>query len=328
MSSNAALSAAVAARVRRELAAKTLADPAKDDPAPTRSGEPSAPQPRPPLLHRIRSWLDRYRRLPAEIDALTKRVAEQERRLSALDAAHQAAISRLGRFEADLQFHHRRLARLAGSGVPERAPPATPVRATIPGLRDLPLETVEQRRARLARHFDRVKDWPTLRPGGPLLDIGCSDGEWLTLLQSAAIEACGVDIDGQAIEDARALGMNVQLAEGIGHLSGLPTGSLGGVSALRLVEYLDLDQTDHLLAEARRTLISGGLLLIETPNAASLAVTTRTFWEDPRRNRPLPERLLRCLAESHGFAVEATSKDGVSGPPADPADLTMIARKL
>jgi SAM-dependent methyltransferase len=329
-------------RLRQELAAQRTRDA---EPPGLADREPIPARPEPPaslwgrLVYRVR----RYWELPAELEALERKVDEQAKLLA---EAQKALLSRLVRLEGDMRFEHRRLARLADhlamSSPAMSSPPATasPSARTIAELRDLPLEGEDARTRRLSAHLERVRGWPSLGPAHPLLDIGCKTGEWVALLNDAGIQAYGVDIDPQPVEQAGTRGVHAQVADGIEHLSRLPDGSLGAVSALRLLEYLPIEQVGALIAEARRCLVAGGLLLIETPNADSLMVTVHTFAEDPRRTRALPRAVLRLLLEGNGFRIEKELPEPRQGveesagvsvldePSGSPPDMTMIARKL
>jgi hypothetical protein len=56
-----------------------------------------------------------------------------------------------------------------------------------------------------------------------------------------------------------------------------------------------------LLDEARRTLIPGGLLMLETPNPESIKVGATTFHTDPTHLRPIPPQLAEFLVDRSGF---------------------------
>lgn len=49
-----------------------------------------------------------------------------------------------------------------------------------------------------------------LRPGSSLLDLGCADGELIASLESTLEQAIGIDIDADAIQDARARGTHAE----------------------------------------------------------------------------------------------------------------------
>jgi SAM-dependent methyltransferase len=345
------------ARLRQELASQRPAAASREPPLPLeRMPAERVAVLRPGLFGRSWHWLRRYVRLPAELDQARGALAAQESLLADLVTAQQAQLVRLGRLEGDLRFEHRRLARLVdGQGrtpadsavgtvaiTPVGITPAAVTRLAVTpaALRDLPAEDREALDRRLSMHLERVNGAPSLQPGHPLLDIGCKTGDWLALLGEAGIEAYGVDIDPQMVEQARARGVNAQLADGLAHLSALPDGSLGWVSALRLLEYLPIEEVGLLIGEARRVLVAGGCLMIETPNAGNPLVAIRTSLDDPRRNRLLAPSILQRLLESEGFRVECdpsgheprSTEDATASAFDDawstPADLTMIARKL
>jgi SAM-dependent methyltransferase len=324
-------------RLRQELATpqpRTAERSVLPDPGPT----PERAEPPSSLLGWFLFRIRRLWGLPAEVDSLERKVDEQGKLLADL---HKALLTRVTRLEGDVRFEHRRLARLADD-LAVSSPPsmARPWAGTIRELRDLPLEDKQARSRRLSTHLERVRGWPSLGPAHPLLDIGCKTGEWPALLNDAGIQAYGVDIDPQSVEEARTRGVHAQVGDGVEHLSRLPDGSLGAVSALRLLEYLPIEQVGVLIAEARRCLVAGGLLLIETPNAGSLMVTAHTFAEDPRRIRPLPAAVLRLLLEGNGFRIEkvlsgleqgvreSAEVSDLEGPSGTPPDMTMIACKL
>ena len=76
---------------------------------------------------------------------------------------------------------------------------------------------------------------------------------------------------------------------------------LGAVSAFHVIEHLSLEDMLRLIDEARRTLMPGGLLLLETPNPENLKVGALTFHYDPTHHRPVPPLLLEYLVASRGF---------------------------
>jgi SAM-dependent methyltransferase len=314
MSRDLDLSPELANRVRQELAAA----PGAASSLPTAQAvEPAAAPRRRSFLERIGASLRPYWPLSSDVDRLTREMDEQYRRqdalsatLQALQADHETLMARQVSLEADLRFEHRRVARLCdtlpegpGAGTPAAAGQGADRAALAAELRGLPVENDQARSERFARHFERIRNWPTLFPGRPLLDVGCGGGHWLRLVGQAGIEAYGIDIDEQAVSECKTLGADAQVADGVAHVSTLPDQCLGGVSLLRVVEYLPPDRLVRLLAEARRVLLPGGLLLMETPNADNLLVAARTFLDDPRRHRPVPSGLLCRLAKSHGFVI-------------------------
>jgi O-antigen chain-terminating methyltransferase len=224
-----------------------------------------------------------------------------------LSSAGKDAARTVSRLQGDLHFEHRRLARLAGD-VPSSG--NTPIVASptleIGGRFTLGFEerfrgAREEIRQRLRFYLDRVKNQPTFNASLPLLDIGCGRGEWLELMREAGITAYGVDTNPLVVDQCLTLGLEVRHADAIVHLASLPDNVLGGISIFHLIEHLPLDLLLRLIDEARRTLVPGGLLLLETPNPENLKVGACTFHHDPTHLRPIPPLLAGYLVESRGF---------------------------
>lgn len=137
--------------------------------------------------------------------------------------------------------------------------------------------------------------------GAAVWDLGCGRGEWLELLASNGFKARGVDIDEGMLAASTALGLSVEKGDALESLKRLPDESVVVVSAFHLVEHLPFDGVRALVAEALRTLVPGGLLILETPNPENIEVGTRTFYLDPSHQRPVPSELLSFAIEFAGF---------------------------
>ena len=143
-----------------------------------------------------------------------------------------------------------------------------------------------------------------LRNAGPVLDVGCGRGELLGLLRDAGIEARGVDADADMVAYARGEGLEVEQADAIAYLEGLPDESLGGVFAGQVVEHLPPATLFRFLELAARKLRPGGLLLAETINPLS-PLALRSYFADLTHAQPLVPETLALLAGQAGFkAVE------------------------
>jgi hypothetical protein len=81
-------------------------------------------------------------------------------------------------------------------------------------------------------------------------------------------------------------------------------GSLGTVVAMHVVEHLTADVLFALFRESRRVLRAGGLLIIETPNAESMAMSASDFWRDPTHLAPRHPAALTVLGREHGFEID------------------------
>lgn len=138
----------------------------------------------------------------------------------------------------------------------------------------------------------------------PALDVGCGRGEFLASCRDAGIEARGVDLNERSVADLKARGFDVALA-GIPECFGsIGDGSLGSILAMHVVEHLPVEALFALFREAKRALKPGGLLMIETPNAESIAVSASDFWRDPTHLAPRHVAALTVLAREHGFEID------------------------
>jgi O-antigen chain-terminating methyltransferase len=144
---------------------------------------------------------------------------------------------------------------------------------------------------------------PDLATASPVLDLGCGRGELLLMLQEAGIEATGVEADPALAGAARRRGLRVIEGDVLATLRGQPDGLLGAVTAIHLFEHLEPAGLLDLLAELRRVLRAGGLLIAECPNPHSLRVGAALFWLDPTHRRPLLPETLELFLQSTGFEL-------------------------
>lgn len=135
---------------------------------------------------------------------------------------------------------------------------------------------------------------------GLVFDAGCGRGEFLRLLKEEGIAARGVDSSGLAARACRAAGLDVHEGDAIEALAASPSGSFGGVVAFQVVEHWPAAATFRFLAEARRVLAPGGVLIVESVNTDSLAAM-KAFYLDPTHVRPVPPEALRFLLDAAGF---------------------------
>ena len=138
----------------------------------------------------------------------------------------------------------------------------------------------------------------------PVMDVGCGRGEFLTLCHERGIDARGVDTNERSVSDLRKRGLDVTLGAIPECFAPLADHSLGAVLAMHVVEHLPVDALFALFRESARVLRSGALLMIETPNAESMAMSAGDFWRDPTHIAPRHPAALTVLAREHGFAIE------------------------
>ncbi|MBV8547582.1 MAG: methyltransferase domain-containing protein [Acidobacteria bacterium] len=138
----------------------------------------------------------------------------------------------------------------------------------------------------------------------PVIDVGCGRGEFLIACRTAAIAARGFDTNERSVADLVARGIDATVAGVPGCFADIANASIGTVVAMHVVEHLPVDALFALFAESARVLRPGGLLIIETPNAESLAVSASEFWRDPTHLAPRHPAALTLLAREYGFAID------------------------
>ncbi|HEU4520977.1 MAG TPA: class I SAM-dependent methyltransferase, partial [Thermoanaerobaculia bacterium] len=138
----------------------------------------------------------------------------------------------------------------------------------------------------------------------PALDVGCGRGEFLVLCRERGVTARGFDTNERSVADLKQRGFDVSLSGVPECFTGIADASAGSILAAHVVEHLPVDALFALFREAARVLRSGGVLMIETPNAESIAVSASEFWRDPTHLAPRHPAALVLLGREHGFDVE------------------------
>ncbi len=135
-----------------------------------------------------------------------------------------------------------------------------------------------------------------------VLDVGCGRGEFVALLVAHGITARGIDSNHEMVEGCRARGLDVVEADAVGHLSGLPDGSLGGIFAAQVVEHLEPGYLLRFLELAFHTLRPGGRLVLETLNPACWVAFFESYIRDITHAWPLHPETLKFLVVTSGFS--------------------------
>ncbi|MGA7615837.1 MAG: class I SAM-dependent methyltransferase [Thermoanaerobaculia bacterium] len=169
----------------------------------------------------------------------------------------------------------------------------------------------------------------------PVIDLGCGRGEFLELCRARGIAARGIDSNERSVATLREKGLDVALGRIPECFASMGEASVGSIFAAHVVEHLTFTDLVSLFAESARVLRPGGLLMIETPNAESLAVTGSTFWRDPTHLTPRHPAALTLIAREYGFAVERLEtsaplpdRDKLHASPDAAADVQAMAGRL
>ena len=229
--------------------------------------------------------------LVSQIDAALERVAGFER--APLDSA--AALADLRRRVEELEEAER-------------------LRAFEPWYRNDRFEAeFRGTRAELLAHYRDLAARFTDK--APVLDIGCGRGEFLELLRELDVDARGIELDPELVEDCQRRGLDAKTGDGIAELKALPDESLGGIVLIQVVEHLPQREVADLALVAFDKLRPGGRIICETVNPQSLYVFAHSFYVDPTHVRPVHPAYLAFLFNEAGFTrVEI---DWRSPPPED-----------
>jgi 2-polyprenyl-3-methyl-5-hydroxy-6-metoxy-1,4-benzoquinol methylase len=101
---------------------------------------------------------------------------------------------------------------------------------------------------------------------GTLLDIGCGDGRFISLMASRGWRVAGVDFDAQAVKRARELRkLDVQVGTAASHLDSGRKYDV--VTASHVIEHVPEPET--FLRQCRQLLNRGGQIVLRTPNPQS-----------------------------------------------------------
>ena len=154
----------------------------------------------------------------------------------------------------------------------------------------------------LGRHG--VRPMRVLPPAGNgrALDLGCGEGYYVRALADLGWTAWGVEVDRSSARQARQVTESHVCIADAGALP-WPRRSVSLVSLWHVLEHVAAP--NKTLAEVRRVLTPGGILLLEVPNVRSLqarvAGSRWLHWDLPRHRWHFHARALRRLLEKSGF---------------------------
>jgi len=119
---------------------------------------------------------------------------------------------------------------------------------------------------------------------GHALDVGCGFGAGVSALQSLGFEAHGIDSSLEQVAGARSLGFPVSHVEDTNsYLESLLDGSCTLVTLIDVLEHIPKPQHIPLLRRIHRVLGPGGRLVVQVPNAASLAASYHLYQDYTHR---------------------------------------------
>jgi len=243
----------------------------------------------------VEGRLDRIGSVQDEVIAELERL--RDRRLPALAGKVDVLVERLAGEIDELGSLLERSLRREPLPVPADSPAETRLAGALAEVQPRLVAALRgseaEIRHRLGHHLELLREHP------PILDLGCGRGELLELLRETGVPAQGVEADPALAGAARRRGLAVHEQDLLAALGSLPAGSQGAVTAIHVFEHLPAPTLLATLAEVRRVLVPGGVLLVESPNPHSLRVGASLYWIDPTHQRPLlPETLELFLIAS------------------------------
>jgi len=162
-----------------------------------------------------------------------------------------------------------------------------------------------------ARDLARSIGYLQARPGGVLLDVGCGDGQFLTLMRGLGWSVEGVDVDERAVANARKRGLKIHC--GRPHDIGFADNSFHAIVLNHVLEHVH--DPERLLRECHRMLRRDGQLRVFVPNAGALG--RQRFgrnWgglDPPRHLYHFTARTLRELGMRAGFRLSVRASSAI-----------------
>jgi 2-polyprenyl-3-methyl-5-hydroxy-6-metoxy-1,4-benzoquinol methylase len=174
---------------------------------------------------------------------------------------------------------------------------------------------------------------------GPILDVGCGNGEMLEALRDGGLRAYGLELDKLSVDSGVAAGFDARLGDGVAHLGSCAPNSLGGVAVIQVIEHLSLQQRVDCITHGFAALEPGGVMAIETVNPLTLFTFVNALYLDPTHTQPIHPLYLRFVLEHAGFTEvnhvvrspappESELPASLFGPQADPADILRLNHYL
>jgi SAM-dependent methyltransferase len=242
-----------------------------------------------------------HHRLIQYLQQVTPFVETKDRALGGTELRDQIAIANERTLALKREIERLSTADRPAAEAGKGAPPAsTPVAADREAFKYLGFEdrfrgSREEIRARLTDYV------PLFAGATNVVDVGCGRGELLELFRESGIGAQGIDTNERMVSVCTERGLRATQADALGFVRGQPDGSLGGLTAIQVVEHMPPDYLMAFLEAAYHALRPGAPIVLETINPACWMAFFETYIRDLTHARPLHPDTLKFLAEASGF---------------------------
>jgi glycosyltransferase involved in cell wall biosynthesis len=136
----------------------------------------------------------------------------------------------------------------------------------------------------------------------PVFDAGCGRGEFLDLMRGAGKTFVGVDLDQTMVERCHEKGYDtVRLGDAVEVLEQTEPGTFGAIFSAQVIEHMPFEALQRFLELGLSRLKPGGLMIAETVNPHSVRAL-KAFWVDPTHQHPLFPEVMLSLCETIGYA--------------------------
>ncbi|MCL5411599.1 MAG: class I SAM-dependent methyltransferase [Patescibacteria group bacterium] len=161
--------------------------------------------------------------------------------------------------------------------------------------------------------FKRIIELLVGEKPGKILDVGCSSGDFVAGFADLGWEPFGLEISNQKVAEAKKKGVNCQVGDVSEELP-FKDNTFKAIIAGEIIEHLV--DTDAFIKELHRILKKDGVVIITTPNLASLENRVRLLfgkyprWVDYKIEsyghvRSYTPKALKRHLTDNGFKVEA-----------------------